>query len=395
MKKCILSVFIIAMCCLLILPMTVSAGNYTVSGTDLTIKIDDDYWCVFTRDNLKNNPELDELGVSYNDVYTNMMNNKIYIDAILYYESGSYIELFVRKTNIDKIVNLSNYDDDKVLELAEKLADKYNAREYSVYKSKYKFMKLEYTDLGFYICEYVTVVNGENYTFTFQSSDAYTNSKYNEIETIVDSARFNIDTSLKESGDSSLWADLFEQFIIGALVACAVGGISLLINKKKKIRTTDNCTYAAGQRNPTLDVGNTFFCAKCGEKLIASSSFCTKCGTKIETVSNAPQPLSLIDVESAVSIYLNQRVSVSDISCTLVYVIPASTGAPKEMHLSMTVGEENFSSLDLIFFDKNRKSYYLHGNRLTLDDSWQPKDNIFSFDISLFKSFNTEVDRDD
>ena len=151
MKKCILSVFIIAMCCLLILPMTVSAGNYTVSGTDLTIKIDDDYWCVFTRDNLKNNPELDELGVSYNDVYTNMMNNKIYIDAILYYESGSYIELFVRKTNIDKIVNLSNYDDDKVLELAEKLADKYNAREYSVYKSKYKFMKLEYTDLGFYI----------------------------------------------------------------------------------------------------------------------------------------------------------------------------------------------------------------------------------------------------
>ena len=144
-----------------------------------------------------------------------------------------------------------------------------------------------------------------------------------------------------------------------------------------------------------MDVGNTFFCAKCGEKLIASSSFCTKCGTKIETVSNAPQPLSLIDVESAVSIYLNQRVSVSDISCTLVYVIPASTGAPKEMHLSMTVGEENFSSLDLIFFDKNRKSYYLHGNRLTLDDSWQPKDNIFSFDISLFKSFNTEVDRDD
>ena len=88
----------------------------------------------------------------------------------------------------------------------------------------------------------MTVVNGENYTFTFQSSDAYTNSKYNEIETIVDSARFNIDTSLKESGDSSLWADLFEQFIIGALVACAVGGISLLINKKKKIRTTDNCT---------------------------------------------------------------------------------------------------------------------------------------------------------
>lgn len=166
-----------------------------------------------------------------------------------------------------------------------------------------------------------------------------------------------------------------------------------LLNDDANIPCT--LTHVTDQSKPTFEARKDRFCRECGAKLVDNSRFCTKCGTKIETVSNAPQPLSLIDVESAVSIYLNQRVSVSDISCTLVYVIPASTGAPKEMHLSMTVGEKDFSSLDLIFFDKNRKSYYLHGNRLTLDDSWQPKDNIFSFDISLFKSFNTEVDRDD
>ena len=91
---------------------------------------------------------------------------------------------------------------------------------------------------------------------------------------------------------------------------------------------------------------------------------------------------------------MNRRISVSDITCTLIYVIPESTGKPKEMHLDMAVGDQEFTSLDL-FFDQRRKSYYFKGRQLALDGAWRPAEEIFGFDVALFKSFHTEVDEED
>ena len=104
--------------------------------------------------------------------------------------------------------------------------------------------------------------------------------------------------------------------------------------------------------------------------------------------------LSISDVEDAASKYLEHRVSISDIVCTLIYVIPKSTGKPKEMHLDMAVGDQDFTSLDL-FFDQRRQSYYFKGRHLALDGAWRSENEIFDFDVALFKSFNTEVDEDD
>lgn len=47
------------------LPMAAAAKDYTISGTDMTVTVDDTIWYVFTRDNIQNNPELEELGISY------------------------------------------------------------------------------------------------------------------------------------------------------------------------------------------------------------------------------------------------------------------------------------------------------------------------------------------
>lgn len=102
--------------------------------------------------------------------------------------------------------------------------------------------------------------------------------------------------------------------------------------------------------------------------------------------------LNVEDIEYAVSQYLNRTVTISDIACTLVYVVSESTSEPEEMHLAMSVGDNDFSSLDLIFFDQSRKAYYLKGERLALDEAWLSKENIFSFDTSLFKTFETEND---
>lgn len=175
-------------------------------------------------------------------------------------------------------------------------------------------------------------------------------------------------------------------------------GIRILNNKGLLNDDTNipcTLTHVTDQSKPTFEARKDRFCRECGAKLVDNSRFCCMCGTNLETVSNATQQLGLCDIENAVSIYLNKRISISHISCTLVYVIPASTGKPKEMHLAMTVGDEEFSSLDLMFFDQNRKSYYLYGERLALDEPWLPKEDVFSFDTSLFKTFNTEVDEED
>ena len=241
MKKRLCAFIATFLCCLLIMQMTAYAHSYTIGGTDLSINIDDTRWYVFTRDNIKNNSELSELGIAYNDMYDIMHNNKMYVDAILMYNDGEYIELLVRKTSIEEVVNLSNYDDDDVLSFAEILAERCNAQKYSVYKSQYKFTKLEYLDSGFYICEYLTIVNGENYTFTFQATESFTNSEYSEIEGIVDSIRFAVDESMKEdTGSSSLFDRLLEKFISGAVVAAIVGGVSLLLGRKKNREKEDD-----------------------------------------------------------------------------------------------------------------------------------------------------------
>lgn len=106
------------------------------------------------------------------------------------------------------------------------------------------------------------------------------------------------------------------------------------------------------------------------------------------------EKLSVSEFEDAVSAHLNRRTSLSDITCTLIYVIPESTGKPKEMHLDMAVGDREFTSLDL-FFDQRRQAYYFKGRLLALDGAWRSPEEIFGFDVALFKDFHTEVDAED
>ena len=104
MKKRFVSVIATVLCCLLILPMTAYARSYTVGETDLSISIDDTSWYVFTRNNIKNNSELGDLGVTYDYMYDLMHENEIFLDAIVFYEdSDEYLELFLRKRDLFRL----------------------------------------------------------------------------------------------------------------------------------------------------------------------------------------------------------------------------------------------------------------------------------------------------
>ena len=84
-----------------LLTTTVFATTFTLGGTDLTIDVDDSIWYVFTRDNLENNPELDELGLTSEDVTNILHTYNAYMDAVLFYEDGEYLECFVVKETND------------------------------------------------------------------------------------------------------------------------------------------------------------------------------------------------------------------------------------------------------------------------------------------------------
>ena len=244
MKRLFCLLLAAVLCAMTCFPVTASAAKYAVSGTDMTVELDDSQWYVFTRDNVKDNPELEEFGLTEEDMNKIFRDDYAYMDAILFYGDVDYVELFVRKKAVDSgMVNLSNYDDDEVEELTEELAKKQGAKDYEVFETRYKFAKLEYVDesLGYYLCEFFTVVNKEGYTLTFQSTFPYTDAEYEEIERIVRSVRFDVDESLKEK--KPLTVNILRTTAVGAVVGGAVGGVMALINKKKKkARNTDEVT---------------------------------------------------------------------------------------------------------------------------------------------------------
>ena len=147
MKRNICMLLAVILCLVALFPVTASAKTYTLSDTDMQISIDDTYWYVFTRDNIKDNPELGEIGVSYDTMYSFLYDNMAYVDAILYYENGDYLEMFVLKKAVDTgVVNLSNYKKEEALIMAEGLATRVDTENYSVYESRYKYARIEYFD---------------------------------------------------------------------------------------------------------------------------------------------------------------------------------------------------------------------------------------------------------
>jgi len=244
MKRTIHILLCILLCAFLLIPMTAYAETYYMSDTDMRISIDDSLWYVFTRDNIKDNPELEEVGISYDNMCDILYNNQAYMNAAVFYEDGEFLELFIRKKTLDSgIANLSNYDNDRIMEMAKELADRQNAEDYCVYENQYKFIKMEYFDANFsyYVCEYITVVNRDNYTLTFQSEKPFDQWEYEEIGQIVDSIHFDVDPSIKEKKTDSSYDNILVKTVCGAIAGGAAGAVVGFVNKKKKSKKHSDC----------------------------------------------------------------------------------------------------------------------------------------------------------
>ena len=227
MKKILL--FVVMM----VLPIGVYATTFDLKDTDMHITFDEDLWYVFTPDNIENNSELEDLGISYDYMVESFQETEAYLDAILFFaDSDDFIEIFVRKSEVEDVKNLANYEQSDFEELGEALAEKQNAS-YEIYQKNYPYIKLVYQDQGFYLNEYYTIVNGYGYTITAQKPYEFTNEDALRVQEIVDSITFDVDETLKEPSTFD-WKKVFQYAIIGALAAAFVSVLFTLIRKNKK-----------------------------------------------------------------------------------------------------------------------------------------------------------------
>lgn len=240
MKKVFYFLLSVLICATSFFSITACAYRYSISKTDISINIDDSKWYVFTRDNLRNNSELDELGISYDYIHSFMYENDVYLDAAYFYTgSNECLELFLSKKDIEDdidIVYLSTYSDTEVEKLAKSLAEKMGSAEYCIYKTQYKFMKVECYKSGYHIMLYCTTVNGDNYTLSFQSTSPFTDWEYQEMNDIVDSIEFDVDSVplTNVPNTESFFDSVPEEAIGGAVIALVAGGISLFKDRRKR-----------------------------------------------------------------------------------------------------------------------------------------------------------------
>ena len=213
-------------------PTFVFASRYYIEETDMSLLLDDTSWYVFTRGNIENNQDLEELGVSSEYLSNLMRENFIYLDAVRFSTNQEdMIELFVRKKGSSKVKNLSNYSKRELTELEKELSKKQNSSISEIYENDYKFVYLEYQDSGYHLLEYYTIINQNAYTVTVQKVNDFTKEEKVVIKKILDSVIFELDPVKEEKKDSFE----IEATIIGAIVGAIVGLLVYFQNRKAKI----------------------------------------------------------------------------------------------------------------------------------------------------------------
>lgn len=106
--------------------------------------------------------------------------------------------------------------------------------------------------------------------------------------------------------------------------------------------------------------------------------------------------LDIEDIEQALSEYLGIDVSIDQVKCSLAHCIPADTHEPSGAYLEFQV-DEHWCDSGEVFEDEEEDEggHYWNGERLALDEPWASEKEIFNFDVSAFKAFDSWTDTSD
>ena len=108
------------------------------------------------------------------------------------------------------------------------------------------------------------------------------------------------------------------------------------------------------------------------------------------TITKELNLLDVEDIENAVSDFLGESVKISDIDCVLFHAIDTCDGFyPGGSYFELATDEGSCDSFDLFEDDE------LDGKPLALGETIATKEEIFNFDVSLFRSFEEACDGSD
>ncbi len=233
MKKIIMFLLI------LLGPFMALAKEYEVSSIKTKLDISDEY-IVLTRENLKDNGNLSELGISKEYIESVMEDSDLYYVIT---KKDVPFELFIavpeKQLEFD---NLKDVNNEKLNNIKEDIVKKTKSQVLNVYDNKYKFIMVDYFDkeTNYYIVNYYTVVNSRGYNFQFQKKIEITDIEKIELKKIIDSVDIETDNNSKDntpSKDSKAPSDFNYNNIIYAIILGSIAGIVsyiIIVNRDKK-----------------------------------------------------------------------------------------------------------------------------------------------------------------
>ena len=115
----------------------------------------------------------------------------------------------------------------------------------------------------------------------------------------------------------------------------------------------------------------------------------------MQTITKEINLLDIEDVEQALTEYLGRPVTISEVRCWLTYCIPADTEKPSGAYLEFQIGEDDCYSFDVFVDKESEEAHYWNGKKLALDEPWLPVEEIFNFDVEVFRSFDSGIDSSD
>lgn len=225
---------------LFFIPFVTLANSYTAG--DLTIKYEEPKWIVFTRENIKGNAKLKELGIDENNLQNLYIKGNIYVDALLDSSNlANSLESFVLIKDVeDSVKNLHTYSDSKIKEVENEIIKGYNTSDHGIYASgKYKYVYMIYKDQGLSICDYYTTINGKGYTIKFQKTSDFTDSELSLMKPIIDGVTFKLDEKF-EKKDGFDWSRVLTYAIVGGIIGGASALVGVISSKKKKQQVQQN-----------------------------------------------------------------------------------------------------------------------------------------------------------
>ena len=190
MKKVII---IIILMVVLVIPVCVYGDTFIIPETDIIMTLDEDIWMVFTRKNIKNKELLEEYGLSYEQTNKFFELNNVYLQSFAELNTndviGATIELYVYKTKItDDIKALIDLNEESVVMIENELVTSVNATKHDYYTNDNNtYIYYEFLDKDTHVANYFTIINGNNYYFSFRSSEPFSDEVIKGMDNIIDS----------------------------------------------------------------------------------------------------------------------------------------------------------------------------------------------------------------